>query len=38
MPLIGRYPTEQAAYHALFVALGLVADPPANWTEHGAGR
>jgi hypothetical protein len=36
-PLISRYPTEQATYHALFVALGLVADPPANWTENGAG-
>jgi hypothetical protein len=36
-PLISRYPTEQTAYHALFVALGLVADPPANWTENGSG-
>ncbi len=36
-PLISRYPTEQATYHALFVALDLVADPPANWTESGAG-
>ena len=32
--LIGRYPTEQTAYRALFVDLGLVPDPPANWTEH----
>jgi len=36
--LIGRYTTEQTAYHALFVALGLVADPPAQWTENGSGR
>jgi len=31
--LISRYPTEQAAYHALFVELGLKPDPPADWTE-----
>ena len=32
--LIARYPTEQTAYRALFLELGLKPDPPANWTEQ----
>ncbi len=32
--LISRYPSEQTAYRALFIDLGLEPDPPANWTER----
>ena len=32
--LIARYPTEQAAFRALFIELGLQPDPPSNWTDH----
>ena len=35
--LLGRYPTQQTAYRALFVALGLDPEPPANWTERTPG-
>jgi hypothetical protein len=32
--LIARYPTEQTAYRALFVDLGLKPDPPESWTDQ----
>ena len=35
--LIARYPTEQAAYRALFLSLGVAPDPPAGWTEQTPG-
>jgi hypothetical protein len=35
--LITRYPTEQTAYRALFVGLGVSPDPPANWTDQSPG-
>jgi hypothetical protein len=31
--LIAKYPTEQTAYRALFVELGLDPDPPAGWSD-----
>ena len=31
--LLMEYPTEQAAYRALFVRLGLNPDPPAGWVD-----
>ncbi len=35
--LITRFPTEQAAYRALFVDLGLNPDPPPGWTDAAVG-
>jgi hypothetical protein len=35
--LITKYPNEQAADRALFVALGLQPDPPVSWTDHTPG-
>ncbi len=35
--LITRHPTEQTAYRALFLDLGLNPDPPPGWTEGAAG-
>lgn len=32
--LLARYPTEQAAFRALFVRLGLNPDPPPGWVDR----
>jgi hypothetical protein len=35
--LYARYPTEQMAFRALFIDLGLNPDPPAGWVDHWPG-
>jgi hypothetical protein len=35
--LYARYPTEQTAFRALFVDLGLNPDPPAGWVDRWPG-
>jgi hypothetical protein len=35
--LLARYPTEQTAFRALFIDLGLNPDPPAGWVDHWPG-
>ena len=35
--MIAKYPTEQTADRALFVALGLAPDPPAGWKDQTPG-
>ena len=37
VPLLTRYPCEQAALRAQYVQLGLDPDPPATWQDPGAG-
>jgi hypothetical protein len=32
--LYAQYPTEQQAFRALFIRLGLNPDPPADWVDH----
>jgi hypothetical protein len=34
---LGRYPTEQTAFRALYLDLGLNPDPPANWVDRWPG-
>jgi hypothetical protein len=36
--MVGRYPTEQATYRALYVRLGLDPDPPEDWKDPTPGR
>jgi hypothetical protein len=31
---LAKYPTEQTAFHAWYVELGLNPDPPAGWADH----
>ncbi|HTV79385.1 MAG TPA: hypothetical protein VMF03_14095 [Steroidobacteraceae bacterium] len=35
--LVGHYASEQAAYHALYLRLGLNPDPPSNWKDPAPG-
>jgi len=35
--LLGQYRTEQEAFHALFIGVGLDPEPPADWVDHTPG-
>ncbi len=36
--LVGRYPSEQATYRAVYARLGLDPEPPADWKDPAPGR